>query len=348
MAPPTMIPPTPLVDRWSAVAEWPDEAPLYGEIRADLDRVEDRLESWSRSSNPLTAEINRYVLGKKGKRLRPALVLLTSRLFTPGSEESVFLASLVELLHTASLIHDDIVDNAGLRRGKESVHSKWGPNITVLLGDYLYIKSIGLSLQSRHERVIRLLTDVSALMIEGELDEYARSGDAEITEAQYLEIVRNKTAALFGVCCRIGAILGLASPEEEEAVAAFGLNLGMTFQIVDDLLDFTGDAGVLGKPVLSDLREGRITLPLIHALGSEDGDGGRARRIRDLVGRKDLSAEDGRAVLEVLAGAGSFAYAGSRAREFAERALEAVATFPDTATKGSLVRLAVFSLLRRK
>lgn len=341
-----MIPPTPLVDRWSAVTEWPDASPLYGEIQADLDRVEDRLESWSRSSNPLTAEISRYVLGKKGKRLRPALVLLTSRLFTPGSEESVFLASLVELLHTASLIHDDIVDNAGLRRGKESVHSKWGPNITVLLGDYLYIKSIGLSLQSRHERVIRLLTDVSARMIEGELDEYARSSDPEITEAQYLEIVRNKTAALFGVCCRIGAILGLASPEEEEAVAAFGLNLGMTFQIVDDLLDFTGDAGVLGKPVLSDLREGRITLPVIHALGSGNGAGGR--RVRDLVGRKDLSAEDGRAVIEVLAGAGSFAYADSRAREFAERALEAVAPFADTATKVSLIRLAVFSLLRQK
>ena len=221
---------------------------LYKEIRSDLDRVEDRLESWSHSANPLTSEVSRYVLRKKGKRLRPALVLLTSRLFSPGSEESVFLASLVELIHTASLIHDDIVDNAGLRRGKESVHAKWGPNITVLLGDYLYIKSIGLSLQSRHERVIRLLADVSARMVEGELDEYARSGDLKITEGQYLDIVENKTAVLFGACCRIGAILGLASPEEEEAVAAYGLNLGKTFQIVDDLIDVTGDAGSSASP----------------------------------------------------------------------------------------------------
>ena len=343
MAPHPMMPPTPLVDRWSAVSDWRDAAPLYADIRADLDRVEERLESWSRSTNPLTAEISGYVLGKKGKRLRPALVLLTSRLFSPGSEESVFLASLVELLHTASLIHDDIVDNAGHRRGTESVHAKWGPNITVLLGDYLYIKSIGLSLRSRHERIIRLLTDVSALMIEGELDEFARSGDPAITEAQYLEIVRNKTAALFEVCCRIGAILGLASAEEEEAAAAYGLNLGMTFQIVDDLLDFTGDAGVLGKPVLSDLREGRITLPLIRAFEAAGGE-----RVRGLVGRKDLSDEEVRAVLDGLAGAGAFAYAEARAREFAERALEAVAPFPDTATKQSLVRLAVFSLLRKK
>ncbi len=346
MAPHPMMPPTPLVDRWSAVSDWRDAAPLYADIRADLDRVEERLESWSRSTNPLTAEISGYVLGKKGKRLRPALVLLTSRLFSPGSEESVFLASLVELLHTASLIHDDIVDNAGHRRGTESVHAKWGPNITVLLGDYLYIKSIGLSLRSRHERITRLLTDVSALMIEGELDEFARSGDPAITEAQYLEIVGNKTAALFEVCCRIGAILGPASAEEEEAVAAYGRNLGLAFQIVDDLLDFTGDAAILGKPVLSDLREGRITLPLIRAFGPAGGNG--AERVRGLVGRKDLSDEEVRAALDGLAGAGAFAYAEARARQFAERALEAVAPFPDTAAKRSLLRLAVFSLRREK
>jgi len=337
---------TPLVDRWSSLPGWKDLSSVYSEIRPDLDRVEDRLESWSRSANPLTAEISRYVLRKKGKRLRPAIVLLTSRLFSPGSEESVFLASLVELLHTASLIHDDIVDNAGVRRGTESVHAKWGPNITVLLGDYLYIKSIGLSLQSRHERVIRLLADVSARMIEGELDEYARSGDLAITEGQYLEIVRNKTAVLFGVCCRIGAILGLASPEEEDAVAAYGLNLGMAFQIVDDLLDFTGEPEVLGKPVLSDLSEGRITLPLIRALAS--GDEAGRRRITALAGRKAITAEDRRGLLDGLAAAGAFDYAAGRAREFAQKSLEAMAPFPDTATKETLVGLAVFGLRRKR
>ncbi len=337
---------TPLLDRWSSVPKWKDMSSLYKEIRSDLDRVEDRLESWSRSSNPLTAEISGYVLRKKGKRLRPALVLLTSRLFSPGSEESVFLASLVELLHTASLIHDDIVDNAGVRRGKESVHTKWGPNITVLLGDYLYIKSIGLSLQSRHERVIRLLADVSARMVEGELDEYARSGDLKITEGQYLDIVENKTAVLFGACCRIGAILGLASPEEEEAVAAYGLNLGKTFQIVDDLLDVTGDARVLGKPVLSDLGEGRITLPLIRALAS----GGRAGRdrVKSLVGRKDISGEERRELVAALAAGGALDYATGRAREFAEKSLEAINPFPDTTPRETLIRLAVFGLLRNR
>ena len=341
-----MTSPTPLLDRWSSVSQWKDMSSLYREIGTDLDRVEDRLESWSRSANPLTAEISRYVLRKKGKRLRPALVLLTSRLFSPGSEESVFLASLVEILHTASLIHDDIVDNAGLRRGRKSVHAKWGPNITVLLGDYLYIKSIGLSLQSRHERITRLLTDVSARMIEGELDEYALGGDLQITEDRYLGIVENKTAVLFGACCRIGAILGLASPEEEEAVAAYALDLGKTFQIVDDLLDFTGDARVLGKPVLSDLGEGRITLPFIHALKRADRSG-RAR-LKALVGRKDISAAERRELLALLAGTGAFDHARERAREFTERALERIDAFPDSPPRETLIRLAVYGLTRSR
>jgi octaprenyl-diphosphate synthase len=319
---------------------------LYKEIRGDLDRVEDRLESWSRSANPLTAEISRYVLRKKGKRLRPALVLLTSRLFSPGSEESVFLASLVELLHTASLIHDDIVDNAGVRRGKTSAHAKWGPNITVLLGDYLYIKSIGLSLQSRHDRVIRLLTDVSARMIEGELDEYALAGDLRITEDRYRDIVENKTAVLLGACCRIGAILGLASPEEEEAVAIYGLNLGLTFQIVDDLLDLAGDPAVLGKPVLTDLAEGRITLPLIRALQT----GGRAgrERIKALAGRKDISGAERKELLDALAGGDALDYARALAAGYTERSLEAIDPFPESPTRETLIRLAVFGLTRKK
>jgi octaprenyl-diphosphate synthase len=341
-----MTSPTPLLDRWSSIPKGKDISSLYKEIRSDLDRVEDRLESWSRSANPLTAEVSGYVLRKKGKRLRPALVLLTSRLFSPGSEESVFLASLVELIHTASLIHDDIVDKADVRRGKESVHAKWGPNITVLLGDYLYIKSIGLSLQSRHDRVIRLLADVSARMIEGELDEYALGGDLGITEGQYLNIVENKTAVLFAACCRIGAIIGLASPEEEEAVADFGLNLGKTFQIVDDLLDFTGDPGVLGKPVLSDLAEGRVTLPLIRALKA----GGRSarERIKGLIGRKDTAADERRGLLESLAAVGAFDYANGKAREFAEKSLECLGRFPDSTPRETLIRLAVFVLTRTR
>lgn len=321
-----------------------DFASLYGEIRGDLARVDEQLEVWSRAANPLTAEVSRYVLRKKGKRLRPALVLLTSRLFAEGDGEAVFLASLVELIHTASLIHDDIIDNADIRRGRESVHSKWGPNITVLLGDYLYIKSIGLSLQSKHDRIIRLLAEVSSRMIEGELDEYALSGNLYTTEGEYLRVIENKTAALFSCCCRIGAILGQAGPDEERQLADFGRNLGMSFQLVDDLLDILGEKAVLGKPVLSDLGEGRITLPLIHALNTNGRVG--PGRIEGLIGRKDISGDERKDLLEFLLACGSLDYTKAKASEYSERSLESLHCFPDSPSRESLTRLAAFILNR--
>jgi octaprenyl-diphosphate synthase len=318
----------------------------YQDIKPDLDRVEEQLEKWSRSSNPLTAEVSRYVLRKKGKRLRPALVLLTSRLFQAPGGEDVFLASLVELIHTASLIHDDIIDNAEVRRGADSVHAKWGPNITVLLGDYLYIKSIGLSLGSRHDRIIGLLAEVSARMIEGELDEYAVGGDLGISEERYLEIIENKTAVLFSACCRIGAVLGQASPVEEQAVAEFGRNLGLCFQIVDDLLDFTGDEKALGKPVLSDMAEGRVTLPLIYALRSD----GRPYRdlIAELIRRKNISEGEKDGLLDLLSRSGALAYTTTKAGEYSEKAVAAIGGFPGSRAREAMAALARFVLGRNR
>ncbi|MEN6312241.1 MAG: polyprenyl synthetase family protein [Acidobacteriota bacterium] len=319
----------------------------YQDIKPDLEKVEEQLEAWSRSENPLTAEVSRYVLRKRGKRLRPALVLLTSRLFGAGrSGEEVFLASLVELIHTASLIHDDIVDKADLRRGAPSVHAKWGANITVLLGDYLYIKSIGLSLQSRHDSIIRLLAGVSARMIEGELDEYALRGDLGITEEQYLAVAEKKTAALFSACCRIGAVLGRAADAEEEGVAAFGLNLGLAFQIVDDLLDFTGDEKALGKPVLSDLAEGRVTLPLIHLLRNDGPP--RRDRVAGLVGRRDVSGDEKAGLLKLLASSGALAHAAGKAGEFSARGLEILDRFPASPSRTALAGLARFAAERSR
>ncbi len=323
-----------------------DMAAVYADIKPELDRVEEQLEAWSGSLNPLTAEVSRYVLRKKGKRLRPALVLLASRLFRAEPGEQVFLASLVELIHTASLIHDDIIDKAEVRRGEESVHAKWGPNVTVLLGDHLYIKSIGLALESRHDRIIHLLADVSARMIEGELDELAASGDLGISEQRYLEIIDKKTAVLFVTCCRIGAILGRASLEDEDALAEFGRSIGLGFQIVDDLLDFTADERALGKPVMSDLAEGRVTLPLIHALR---GDGRPHReRISGLVGQRAISREDRAAVLEALGANGSLDYAAAVARRYAEDAVGILGRFPDSPTKRALAALARFIVDRNR
>ncbi|HEX2695014.1 MAG TPA: polyprenyl synthetase family protein, partial [Acidobacteriota bacterium] len=336
----------PLLDRWSPLPKGRDLSSLTKEIRSDRDRVEDRLESWSHSANPLTSEVSRYVLRKKGKRLRPALVLLTSRLFSPGSEESVFLASLVELIHTASLIHDDIVDNSGTRRGRPSVHSVWGPNVTVLLGDYLFIRSIGLALRSGDDRIIRLLADLSARMIEGELTEYAHGGDLGIPESRYYEIIDMKTASLFTAAARIGGMLGKLPPGDESALAEAGRNLGMAFQIVDDLLDFGGDAGAIGKPVLSDLAEGRITLPLIHALN--DGAGGSSGRLAGMVGRKDLDASARDEVLAILRGSGSLDYAYGKARAYVDDARVLLGRFPESPARRAMFRFADLVLERER
>jgi octaprenyl-diphosphate synthase len=321
-------------------------AAVYEDIKPDLDKVEDQLEAWARSENPLTAEVSRYILRKRGKRLRPALVILTSRLFTPWSEENVFLASLVELVHTASLIHDDIVDKAEVRRGAESVHARWGPNVTVLLGDHLYIKSIGLSLQSKHDRVIRLLAEVSARMIEGELNEYAVGGDLGVSEERYLGIIEDKTAVLFSACCRMGAVLGQASPDDENAIADYGTNLGLCFQIVDDLLDFTGSEKTLGKPVLSDLAEGRVTLPLIRALQGN----GRPHRdeIAALIRRRDIAAGEKDRLLHLLSMSGALDYTAAKAREFSEKAAAILGRFPESGLRQALAALARFVLGRNR
>lgn len=318
--------------------------PLFStEISAALVEVEDELVRLSTSANPLAFEAGRYIFEKKGKRLRPALVLLAEMLCGPRREEDVRVASLVELLHAASLVHDDIVDRAETRRGRRTVHARWGPNITVLIGDYLYIRTIGLALRSAHGRVIEILTGVSELMIEGELDEYAASGCA-VSEERYLDIISKKTASLFEACGRLGAVLAGAAPEQEEDLAAFGLNLGLAFQVRDDLLDLVGDERELGKPVLSDIREGRMTLPLIHAAGIRDA---RAREsVFGLLGRQAISRAERSAFLETLERAGSLSYASDRARDYARRAYDRLAGFPESPPKKMLAAVADFVVSR--
>jgi octaprenyl-diphosphate synthase len=328
----------------------PPEAPslddLYRGIRPKLDKAEAVLRGWADSQNPLINEISRYILQERGKMLRPALVLLGARLLGATDEEDVFLAALVEVLHTAGIIHDDIVDDARERRGRESIHARWGPNVTVLIGDYLYIKSIGLSLRSKHDRVIRVVADLSAKMIEGELAEVAASGDLALSEPAYLDILEKKTASLFEACCRFSAILADAADDAEAALAQYGRELGMCFQLVDDLLDFTGDPRVLGKPVLSDLREGRITLPLIRALAR---DGRELRpRLQGLVRRRVISARECRAIVEHLRACGALEETFAAAKGHAERAKSHLAAFPDTEFRRALNGLADFALYRSR
>jgi octaprenyl-diphosphate synthase len=319
---------------------------IFAEIRDGMDEVERNIRSWSASSNPLITELGSYIFQEKGKRLRPALLLLSAKVSGYSGPDAPFLAAVIEIIHTASLIHDDIVDSAGMRRGRPSVHSVWGPNVTVLLGDYLFIKSIGLSLRAGDDRVVRLLADLSTRMIEGELTEYSHSGDLGISEPRYYEIIDMKTASLFTAAAQIGGILGKLPPGDESRLADAGRNLGMAFQIVDDLLDFGGDAGAIGKPVLSDLAEGRVTLPLIHALNSEAG--GDSGKLAGMVGRKDLDAEARTEALAILRGSGSLDYAYGKAREYADEARALLGRFPDSPGRRALFGFADLVLERER
>src|SRR5207248_2171777 len=238
----------------------------------------------------LIPKIGQYIQTSGGKRIRPAVLLMSARLSGYEGDRAILYAAVAEVIHTAPLVHDDIIDDSDLRRGRLAVHSRWGNDITVLLGDYLYIKSMALALTHDALEIIRLLCDVTLRMIEGELYQLTKNGDADITEDEHFDIIRRKTAYLFGGSAEIGGLLGKVSPERQQALREYGFNLGIAFQIVDDLLDFTGDADAVGKPVGSDLREGKVTLPLIHMLGHVK-DARPAAIVRDVIATRGVTPE---------------------------------------------------------
>ena len=329
----------------SRVEKSPSLRRLYNNIMKDLEEVELELRLFSRSPNKLISDISTYLFQTNGKRIRPALLLLCSKLFGYKGKEHILMSALVEAIHTASLIHDDIIDNSKIRRGRESIHARWGPNITVLLGDYLYIKALGLSLQSKHRQIIQILTSISARMVEGELTEYYLSGNLELAEKDYLDIINKKTASLFSASCRIGGILGKASKKEENYLAEYGANLGMSFQIIDDLLDFTGDEKTMGKPVLCDLSEGRITLPLIYTLNNDGRE--NKKRVIELLKQKNQDRESLEEVLRIVKSTGALDYTHKKAEEFSHKSRDIISQFPKSTQQEALSLLSEFILKRR-
>jgi octaprenyl-diphosphate synthase len=254
-------------------------------------------------------------------------------------------AAVVEFIHTATLVHDDIIDDADVRRGRLAVHSRWGNDVTVLLGDYLYIKSMAMALTHDTLDIVRLLCDVTLRMIEGELYQLTKNGDAAITEEEHFDIIRRKTAYLFGGCAQIGGLLGNVDSEREAALRDYGFNLGNAFQLVDDLLDFTGDQEAVGKPIGSDLREGKVTLPLIH-MQQQDPDGVGARLVREIIASRAVTSEQWSELLACLKAHRSIDYAYRRAVDFAERAKRTLYAFPASAERDALLALPDYVLAR--
>jgi octaprenyl-diphosphate synthase len=288
--------------------------------------------------------MGRYIQNSGGKRVRPAVLLMASRLSGYTGDRAVLYASVVEFIHTATLVHDDIIDGADLRRGRLAVHSRWGNDITVLLGDYLYIKSMAMALTQDSLDIIRLLCDVTLRMIEGELYQLTKTGDVDISEEEHFEIIRRKTAFLFGGCAQIGGMLGGVPPEHESALREYGFNLGIAFQLVDDLLDYTADAAALGKPVGGDLREGKVTLPIILLLRAGGGDADSL--IRTVVADRSVSAEQWREIVRLLREHGATELAYTRAVEYADRAKGCLAAFPPSRERDALLSLTDYVLAR--
>ena len=318
---------------------------IFEPIRADLEKVDLEFARHVQSQVELIPKIGQYIQTAGGKRIRPAVLLMASRLGGYDGDRAILYAAVVEFIHTATLVHDDIIDDADLRRGRLAVHSRWGNDITVLLGDYLYIKSMALALTHDTLDIVRVLCDVTLKMIEGELYQLTKNGDADISEEEHFDIMRRKTAYLFGGCAQIGGMLGKIDGEKEQALREYGFNLGMAFQLVDDLLDFTGDAQAVGKPLASDLREGKVTLPLIHLLRqSNDGEGSRI--VRDTIASRSVTPEQWTVLLRTLKEHASIDYAYRRAVEYAERAKKPLYAFPPSSERDALLALPDYVLSR--
>src|SRR5579875_1961705 len=235
-------------------------------IEQDLREVEREISVESIASVEAITTINQYLQAGGGKRLRPVLLLLCNRLFGPATHCARRLAAVVEMIHSATLVHDDVIDVAKTRRGRPSTNVVWGNHISVLSGDWLYMQAFQVALRERNFRVLDLLISLTQMMVEGELLQLDRLHRIDLTEADYMELVDRKTASLFSACACLGAVAANADESAESKLGDFAWNLGMAFQLVDDILDFTSTEKILGKPAGNDLREGKVTLPLIYAL----------------------------------------------------------------------------------
>jgi octaprenyl-diphosphate synthase len=326
------------------VEKTPALSQIFEPIRGDLEAVDREFVRHVESQVDVIPQIGRYIQTSGGKRVRPAVLLMAARLSGYQGDRAVLYAAVVEFIHTATLVHDDIIDDSELRRGRLAVHSRWGNDITVLLGDYLYIKSMALALTHDTLDIVRLLCDVTLRMIEGELYQLTKNGDADITEDQHFDIIRRKTAYLFGGCAQIGGMLGRVNREQEQALQEYGFNLGIAFQLVDDLLDFTGDLTALGKPVGADLREGKMTLPLIHLL--QQGEDVGERVIRDIIASRTATDDQWAQLLGLLKKHRSIEYALRRAVEYAEHAKKPLHAFPPSSERDALLALPDYVLSR--
>jgi octaprenyl-diphosphate synthase len=291
---------------------------IFELVREDLVKVEREIALQDSAAIEPVAEIASYLLAGGGKRLRPALLLLSAGYAGFRGDSAIRLGAVVEMIHSATLIHDDVIDGANTRRSRPSANSRWGNHRSVLAGDWLYMQSFQMALAERNFKILDVLIELTQDMVEGELVQLSKLGQADLTEEDALELAARKTARLFSGCTRLGAVLGNADDAGEQALADYGHFAGLAFQLVDDLLDFTASPEQLGKPVLSDLKEGKVTLPLIYALESAGAPG--RRLVQAVLEEKDFQSVRPEQIVALVQDSGAVERTRNAALDFARRA----------------------------
>jgi octaprenyl-diphosphate synthase len=317
---------------------------VFDLVRVDLEKVEKEFCRQTVSSIEAITEIGQYLQVSGGKRLRPVLVLLASKLCGFEGDPAIRMGAAYEMIHSATLVHDDVIDKAETRRGQPSINSRWGNHMSVLAGDWLYMQAFSIALAERNFKILDLLIGLTQVMVEGELLQLAYLRKEDLTEDDYFELTYRKTACLFSACLRTGALLADQPEEEESLLASYGINLGLAFQLIDDVLDFTSSEKKLGKPVGNDLREGKVTLPLIYLLQMcTPEDAQKVGRIFRDGGFEHVAFAE---VLEMVERCGALEAARSKAREFAVEAKRCLRIFPESVYKDALMSLPDFIIAR--
>jgi octaprenyl-diphosphate synthase len=318
---------------------------IFELLRDDLAAIEREFGRDTVSNVAAITDIGEYLRGGGGKRIRPALLLLSSKLFNYQGRGAVRLGAVVEIIHTATLVHDDIIDEAKTRRGRPAANTQWGNAKCVLAGDWLYMQAFKIAVQERNFRILDALIELTQQMVEGELLQMEKLGKL-ISLQEHFDLIYRKTACLFSVCMRLGAILGGANTEQEEKLGQYGRDLGMAFQIVDDVLDLTASETVLGKPVASDLREGKVTMAVIHALSHCQLE--EREKVETVLRERAFNGVTHADILDVLDRYGSLDAANARAAEYAESARKTICQFPDSEIKRALLWAPDFVVAREK
>jgi octaprenyl-diphosphate synthase len=335
---------------------------IFDLVRDDLALVEQEIAAQNSAAIEPVCEISSYLREGGGKRLRPALLLLAAGASGYRGEGAIRLGAVVEMIHSATLIHDDVIDGANTRRGRPSANARWGNHMSVLAGDWLYMQSFEMALRERNFAVLDILIDLTQNMVEGELLQLTRLGQIDLNEAEATELAYRKTACLFSGCARLGAVLGKQPKEIEDGLADYGRNAGLAFQLVDDLLDFTASPEKLGKPVLSDLKEGKVTLPLFFALQAQaaqphaaaDGDGnGHAhansegrRLVEKVLEERDFRSVRAEEIAKLVRETGALDRATKLAKEYVRRSKASLEVLPDTEYRRALLAVPDFILER--